>query len=171
MKYCKFCKTEIPANAKICPNCKKKQSGYGCLIVLLVFVAIGVIVGISTSNKQKEFDDIIKNPQSVEYIKVSKDALDKELKDNAAAAKDKYNGKYVEITGKLGTIDSDLKYISLVSSTNSFDLNGVHCTMKNDDQKNKVKTLKADQSLTIRGKVTEVGEVLGFFVDIIEIVG
>lgn len=26
-KLCKYCQTEIPAKAKICPNCRKKQGG------------------------------------------------------------------------------------------------------------------------------------------------
>ena len=26
-KLCKHCKTEIPYDAKVCPNCRKKQKG------------------------------------------------------------------------------------------------------------------------------------------------
>ena len=104
------------------------------------------------------------------HIKVSKDDLDEALENNAAAAKDTYYKKYVEISGKLGTIDSDLKYISLMSSTDEWDFLGIHCSIKNEEQKNIVKTLTKDQEITIRGKVTDVGEVLGYYVDIIEII-
>ena len=41
-KLCKHCKTEIPAGAKICPNCKKKQGGVVKWIIIGV-VAIAVI--------------------------------------------------------------------------------------------------------------------------------
>lgn len=49
-KKCKHCKTDIPYNAKVCPNCRKKQSGVGkfLLIVLIIFIAI---VAISSCNK------------------------------------------------------------------------------------------------------------------------
>jgi telomeric repeat-binding factor 2 len=42
-KLCKHCKTEIPKNAKVCPNCRKKQGGIWkwIAIVILVFVIIG----------------------------------------------------------------------------------------------------------------------------------
>lgn len=37
-KICKYCQSEIDANAKICPNCRKKQGG------ILKWVVIGVLV-------------------------------------------------------------------------------------------------------------------------------
>lgn len=42
-KICRFCKTEIPADAKVCPNCQKKQGGHGCLVVLGVVLVIGIL--------------------------------------------------------------------------------------------------------------------------------
>ena len=108
--------------------------------------------------------------ETIEYIKVSKDELDDALENNAAAAKDKYNNKYVEVTGKLGTIDSDLSYISLMSSTDEWDFLGIHCDIKNKEQKEIVKTLTKGQEITIRGKITDVGEVLGYYLDINEII-
>lgn len=42
-KLCKYCKTEIPFDAKICPQCRKKQKGNGCLVAVGVVVAIGVL--------------------------------------------------------------------------------------------------------------------------------
>lgn len=44
-KLCKHCKTEIPAGAKICPNCRKKQGGMVkwiiiALVVLVIFAAL-----------------------------------------------------------------------------------------------------------------------------------
>ena len=108
--------------------------------------------------------------ETIEYIKVSKDELDEALENNAAAAKDTYNKKYVEVTGKLGTIDSDLSYISLMSSTNEWDFNGIYCKIKNTEPKNIVKTLSKDQEITIKGKITDVGEALGYYLDIIEII-
>ena len=59
--------------------------------------------------------------------------------------------------------------ISLVSSTDEWDLIGIHCTIKNKEQKEIVKTLTKDQEITVKGKITDVGEVLGYYLDITEI--
>lgn len=42
-KLCKYCKTEIDASAKICPNCKKKQGGGFIKWVLIAFIALALI--------------------------------------------------------------------------------------------------------------------------------
>lgn len=42
-KACKFCKTEIHAKAKFCPNCRKKQGLKIWQIVLVSFLALGII--------------------------------------------------------------------------------------------------------------------------------
>ena len=39
-KLCKHCQTEIPQKAKVCPNCKKKQSKKGWIIIAVVVVVI-----------------------------------------------------------------------------------------------------------------------------------
>ena len=43
-KLCKYCKSEIPAGAKICPNCRKKQGKSGCLIAVIAVVVIFIIL-------------------------------------------------------------------------------------------------------------------------------
>lgn len=55
VKKCKHCKSEIPKKAKVCPICKKKQSGIlkTVLIVFLVFFLIGVLFGGSEEEPQK----------------------------------------------------------------------------------------------------------------------
>lgn len=106
----------------------------------------------------------------IEYTPVDIDTLEDALDNNAAAAKDTYNGKYFAITGKLSVIDSDLKYISIVSTTDEWDIIGVHCTIKNEKTREAVKTLSKDQIITVKGKITDVGEVLGYYLNIDEIV-
>ena len=44
-KICKYCATEIPYSAKICPNCRKKQGGIGCLGAIGIAVVVLVIIG------------------------------------------------------------------------------------------------------------------------------
>src|SRR5574344_595289 len=41
-KICKYCQTEIPKKAKICPNCKKSQSPKWIkpIVILLIFIIV-----------------------------------------------------------------------------------------------------------------------------------
>ena len=57
-KLCKHCKTEIPADAKVCPNCRKKQGGKlkWILIILLVIIVIGAVAG-GGEDTPKKVDD------------------------------------------------------------------------------------------------------------------
>lgn len=48
-KVCKHCKTEIPAGAKVCPQCRKKQGG-ALKWVIIAFVVI-CIIGAAASGK------------------------------------------------------------------------------------------------------------------------
>ena len=48
-KVCKYCKTEIPADAKVCPQCRKKQGGKGKWIVLAVVVIVVLLAAIGSS--------------------------------------------------------------------------------------------------------------------------
>lgn len=52
-KACKYCKSEIPADAKVCPTCKKKQGGKTKFIVLAV-VAVLIIIIAATSGGSDE---------------------------------------------------------------------------------------------------------------------
>lgn len=57
-KLCKHCKTEIPAGAKVCPNCRKKQGGKlkWIILILLVLIVIGAIAG-GGNDTPKKVDD------------------------------------------------------------------------------------------------------------------
>ena len=198
-KYCEFCGTKLEENANVCLSCgrqikntrssKSKQSLPTWLIVIIVILAIGTILNINdeyeepvnhvtnsetNNNKSNKASDNTNNlpnqvPENIEYIKVSKDDLDEALENNAALARETYINKYVEVTGKLGTIDSELKYLSLKSPTKEWDLKSILCTIKNKEQKEIVKTLTRDQEITVKGKITDVGEVLGYYLNITEI--
>lgn len=44
-KTCKHCKTEMPIDEKVCPNCGKKQPN-GCLIAIIALVVVIVILAL-----------------------------------------------------------------------------------------------------------------------------
>lgn len=54
-KTCKYCKTEIPYSAKVCPQCRKNQGPGGCLIAIIIVIAIGLLgscfAGLSSKGK------------------------------------------------------------------------------------------------------------------------
>lgn len=155
-----------------------KKKGGKLKWVVLAVVAIGVIGAVggnsdsststsSTSTKAesaKEAD----TPAPIEYTSVSVNDMMSQLDDNALGASDKYKGQYLEITGRLGTIDSSGKYISLYPD-DEYAIIGVQCQIKNDEQRSKVASMAKGDTVTLKGKCTTVGEVLGYSVDIEEI--
>lgn len=173
---CKDCGKEVSESAKTCPGCgsKIKKPIYKRVWfwVIIVFVVIGLSSGgnSETSENSKKNSNNSSEETKIEYIKVDIDELEKALENNAAAAKDTYDGKYVEVTGRLGTIDSDLQYISLLSTTDEWDMVGVHCSIVYSETKEVVKTLTKNQTIVVKGKITDVGEVLGYYLDIDEII-
>ena len=169
-KKCKYCKTEIPADAKVCPQCRKKLKGgklKWVLIILIVFCAIGYAAG-SGSNSGSSGSTKKEEAAPIEYTTVSVNDMMTALNDNAMGASDKYKGKYLEITGKLTNIDASGKYINLMAD-GDFEIIGVQCYIKNDDQKSKVSSLTKGDTVTLKGKCTDVGEVFGYSLDIDEI--
>ncbi len=67
-KLCKHCKTEIPAGAKVCPNCKKKQGGILKWIIIGVIVIgiIGAIAGGGNDQPTKVGDTDTNNSSAVQ---------------------------------------------------------------------------------------------------------
>lgn len=67
-KICKYCKTEIPEDAKICPNCRKKQTsklGKIAKILLLFCVAVFLLTFCSNVQKAHNENNKDKNPKKV----------------------------------------------------------------------------------------------------------
>ena len=187
-KFCKYCGAIINntqqtqaqfQNFNYSTNVKSKKKIYQQWWFWLIIILLSIsIVGIGMNGESEnvatnanEINSANKNTdkEQITYTKIDIDELEDELENNAAAAKEKYNGKYLEITGRLGTIDSDLKYINLLSVTDEWDLVGVLCAVKDNKQKEVIKTLKKDDTVIVKGKITDVGEVLGYYLDIVEI--
>lgn len=177
-KKCKHCKMDIPKDAKICPHCRKKQKS-GILKWVVLILIIGVVIGAVTGEdksadstaKQTEAtasDSQKQGSESIEYTSVSVNDMMDALNNNAMGASDKYKGKYLEITGKLTNIDAAGKYIDLMAD-GDFEIIGVQCYIKNDDQKAQVASMAKGDTITLKGKCTDVGEVLGYSLDIDEI--
>lgn len=99
------------------------------------------------------------------YISVTADELVEALETNALGASSTYEKQELAVTGTLGAIDSDGKYIT-IRSNDPYSFVSISCYIKNDDQKAKIMELTQGASLTVKGKCTGVGEVLGYSIDI-----
>ena len=188
-KLCKHCKTEIPVGAKICPNCKKKQGG-ALKWVIIGIVAVAVIgaaggnkeesnsngnssvqasAGTANTDESKESVASVESTPTpepeIEYISVSADELSDALKNNALKAQNDYKGQYVEVTGSLGTIDSNGKYIGIESSY-TFDLTNIQCYLKSDEQKEAIMEMSKGDTVTVKGYCKDVGEIIGYQIDV-----
>ena len=176
MKNCKVCGAEIATSAKSCPKCgaknKKpiwKQWWVWILVVSILFAtfaAIGGMGGNSDTNPSDTNSTTIQEPINYTVVSVA-DMIDV-LDTNALKAEKTYDGQYLEVTGRLGNIDSDGSYITLYGG--DFDFTGVQCYIQNDEQLNFVMDMVDDNTYTVRVKITDVGEILGYQADIIEFV-
>ena len=63
-------------------------------------------------------------------------------------------------------IDSNGQYISIVPTDSQFAIIGVQCYIQNDEQKTAVMDMSIDDVLVVKGKITDVGEVMGYSLDI-----
>ena len=156
-----------------------KKKGGKLKWVVLAVVAVGVIGAVggnsdssttssSGTSAKTESAKEADAPAPIEYTSVSVNDMMSDLDSNAMGASDKYKGKYLEITGKLSNIDAAGKYIDLMAD-GDFEIIGVQCYIKNDDQKSKIASMSKGDTVTLKGKCTDVGEVLGYSLDIEEI--
>lgn len=181
MTTCKHCGQEIAASAKVCPHCggKNKPPIYKrwwfiAIIVIIVLAAIGGSGSSDSSGStsstatSKTAVSSSSSEAAIEYTAYTVTELSEDLDSNALKAADKYKGQYVELTGRLSVIDSNGKYISIVDSTDEWAITGVQCYIKNDEQKQVVMDMSIGDEIVVKGKIADVGEVLGYFLDMTE---
>lgn len=92
-----------------------------------------------------------------------------DLDENAMKAENLYEKKYVEFTCKIKSFDSDGSYIS-VEPVNASEWNfaSAMCYIKNEAQKEFLIQKSVGDTITIKGQVKSIGEVMGYSVDISE---
>lgn len=177
-KKCKHCQSDIPKKAKVCPNCKRKQGGK-LKFFIIAFIVIGLLgsagsteenetTSVNTSEPAKQ--EVTVQEEIIEYISCNVDDMMNVLSSNALKAEKEYSGKYLEVTGRLAVIDSDGDYIALYPVNDEWAIIGIQCYIKNEEQLNHVLDLEIGDTITVKVKCKNVGEVLGYSGDIIEFV-
>lgn len=148
---------------------KKRKFPIWIIVVIVVFFIIGGGIKSNSQSSLSKSTTKSDTPAVISYDVCDIDTMEKELNDNSLAASEKYKGKYIEVKGKLQTIDSDGKYISIESTKAEFTLFSLHCSITDASQRDFIKQIKKGDTITIKGKVTMVGELLGYSLDIKEI--
>ena len=136
--------------------------------MLIVIVAAGIIGGASSgSGNGGDAKQPSGTEQPISYTHYDVTELFDALKSNAMKAQSDFKGQSVEIEGYLSVIDSDGKYISVGAAPDNYTyvLQSVHCNIKNDAQKQQIMNINTDSPIVVRGKITSVGEVMGFTLD------
>lgn len=88
-----------------------------------------------------------------------------ELRENALRAESKYQDANIIVTGRVCNIDSDGKYIGIGDTFGHYMFDSIMCYITNEQQKNVVENLNVGDSVTVCGQITDIGEILGYVID------
>lgn len=116
----------------------------------------------SNSSSSKQVQETSPN-----YAEADIDILLNDVKSNAAKANKNYKGKYVKIVGGVvRNIESNARYINVEGSNPYEILINVQCYPKNNSVKDAIMNLSKGQQVTVYGKITDVGEIMGYSLDL-----
>ena len=107
-----------------------------------------------------------KKEQSTNYTQVSLSDMMNDLEGNAAAAQKKYKGKNVQVVnGTVDNIDSDGDYFTLKSPDHPYAITSIQCFLHDKKLKEAVLNIRKGDPVIVRGKVSDVGELMGYSLD------
>ena len=187
---CKKCGTELEKNSVTCPSCGNKTKSslikkwwfWAIIVVIILIISISSGGNENTSNTDttvtttsasvsvSQTETTTKAEETIEYEKFEVQQMIDDLKANALKAEKTYNKKNVEITGKITNFDSSGDYISIEAiNAGDFNFDTIQCYVKNDAQLDFLLEKTVGDTITIKGKITSVGEILGYSINIDEV--
>ena len=103
-------------------------------------------------------------PVEITYTQYDVTELFDALSKNALKAEQTFQDQYVEIKGFLSNIDSDGKYISVGAHPDDYTYlwQSIQCYIKGDTLLEQVLELEIGNPIVVRGKINDIGEVLGY---------
>lgn len=128
---------------------------------------LGHITEEKAEEKKKEAEEKKAEEQAnIEYADVTAAQLVDDLSKNAMNAKETYKGGYYRVTGVVANIDASGKYISIDPEGVEFNLTNIQLFLKDEAAKDFVRGLSTGDSVTACGQITDVGEILGYSMDV-----
>lgn len=131
----------------------------------MALFAIGFAASDDSDSSNVVSEDV---PTSMESVTAEQMLSD--LEQNPMRAQKLYSDKWFEIVGTLGNMDSEGKYFSLEGP--DFSLISVQCQIPRDKKEeftNKLINMSKGARISVKGKVTDMGEVMGYKVAIVEL--
>lgn len=171
---CKTCGAEISKSAKRCPSCgAKNRKLWKILVVGIVAIAVlGACFGGDGNDSNVSGANQNVSQEPISYTKVDADTMIVDMRDNALKASDTYNDADIEVSGMLSNIDSDGAYIDITSFNEDlqWEFVNIQCYITDDAQTDVLMDMSIGDRITVRGHVFDVGEVMGYSININEIV-
>ena len=136
---------------------------YYSVLVMALFA-----IGFAASDDSESESVAEETPK--EFMQASVETMLSDLKQNEMRAQKKYGGKYMEVTGTLGSMDSEGEYFSL--DDNSFGIMDVHCKIpknKREEITNKLIQMEKGDLIVVKGKITDMGEIMGYHLTVIDV--
>ncbi len=145
--------------------------------LFLVITVIAVTNGNTSSNTDVSENtansnittSTIQSQEEITYEKIDLKKMIDDLNENALRAENTYQDKYIEITGRIDNFDSDGRYISLDPVEDNWNFTSIMCYIKAPEQKEFLLSKNINDTVTIKGKIRSIGEVLGYSIDINEV--
>ena len=106
MKKCKHCQTEIDSQAKICPNCRKKQ-GMSLWVIIAIILVVIVIISSLGGNESDNSEEKVKTTRNETLT----------LEEGYKGSLDEY-GSFYYIEGYIkNNTDKEYDYVSVEFTT------------------------------------------------------
>lgn len=145
-------------------------AGLCCVAVIIISVVFSDDLKGGTKVDNQETAASTQIQQEIQYEKVNVQNMFDDLDTNALRAEETYQGKHIEITGRIEVFDSDGKYISIAPcDAPEWSFETVQCYLTAPDHKAFLIEKNVGDVITIRGDVFSIGEVIGYSVKITEI--
>ncbi len=143
---------------------------WACVIAGII---LGIVVYINKESSSSRSNGYTHYEPPRHYEKTSVTQMRTDLKKNEVKAQDTYYGKYFEIDGLLGNMDSEGAYFYL-DEEYWFSPYKIKCKIpqnKKSEITHKLMDMQKAQPIYVKGKVTDMGEIMGYEVTVDDIGG
>ena len=138
---------------------------FGCFTAIVIFICLITMLIISFKTMTREN----MNVNESEYVMCEVNGMFADLRRNPLTARETYENNCVKFYGKITDIHNYGYYI-LVSDTNEeWDYDIIRCVVMNKKQEEVLKTKSIGDTVFIKGRITLIGENIGFNLNIHEV--